>query len=295
MTEIGGILGVAQYSTYIYETEPLPKLEIKYKFPIGLGIITDKNSALIRPFNKILNDGKLPGKVVYLFHKDNDEYYILGSFACTEKHLIFFPGVVDRKLVNFYEKELLKNGITTHLNHFTLDNNLRTWHVSTDEKQSHGITFKTLQIRETDSITFLWFVLRVRNSTDLELASEEIEISYSSTLKKLKKLSEIITKSIKYSEFPCTKVEDDTKTGFFWQFEFFVTSTIKLRSVDAPVTIQKNIDVTINDARKNSPVGIYMVKIDGFPGSVLVRVSKIRGTISTPCQFISGHEIKYSS
>ena len=79
MTKTDGILGVAQFSRKIFEIGKSLKLEIKYKFPIGLGIITNKNSALIRPFNKVFDENKLPGKVVYLFHKDGKEFRVRTS------------------------------------------------------------------------------------------------------------------------------------------------------------------------------------------------------------------------
>ena len=93
----GGPVGFANFSYTIIE-KPEPQLIIKYSLPIGKGRSNDSESAIIRPFKKILHEGKKPGKITFVFLNDNYQYYVLGAFSFTGKHLIFFPGFKDRRL-----------------------------------------------------------------------------------------------------------------------------------------------------------------------------------------------------
>ncbi|MEX0763993.1 MAG: hypothetical protein WD033_02340 [Nitrosopumilaceae archaeon] len=292
----GGPVGLAQFSTFKIDTTPGNALVIEYDFPWGRGDSSNKDSALVRPFRKILRDGKDPGKINYLFHTDNDKYYVLGSFAYTNNHIIFFPAFVDRTIVNFYETQFIEQGIQLHVDHFTLENNLRTWHVTFDEKQEQKTRVRKLNTKNIDEYNFLWFILRIKSLSAIEFAPQRQIMLLESTKSEVIRRAPIINKARENAVFQATKLDDNLTEEYFWQFEFFVNTTQDRKNIPkVPVTVQGNIDADIKDARKQAHIRIHQVFLDGFNGCIIIRVSKIIGTIKTPIQFISGHEIQYTT
>ena len=67
-----------------------PYLPLMYDFPFGQDFGVSQDSALVRPFHKALRDGKPVGTINYIFYKEIDKYYILGSFAHSPGGKIIF-------------------------------------------------------------------------------------------------------------------------------------------------------------------------------------------------------------
>lgn len=289
----GGIDGIASFVPII-EENPEPLLRIEYHFPWGADFVSNGNSALSRPFLRVLEKEKLPGKVTYVFHTDGKVYYVLGSFVYTEKHVIFFPGFLDRKVTSFYEKNFQTAGTDAHVNHFTLDEDWKTWHISFDEKRTKGTKVKTLPTQKVDDSSFLWLVVRVRSLTSLEVCPKKLQIIQKGPLRKLKRIAQIIKESREQAIFQGTLVNDELERDFFWQFEIFISNRNNSDYYpELPLNKQGNNDVTINDEREETPSRIHQVFLAGLNGSIFIRVSKVIGTINTPIQIISGNELSY--
>jgi len=286
----GGPVALADFSSYKMESDSV--LIAEYNFPWGEGISSDQSSALVRPFRKIFRHGKDPGTITYVFHSDNGKFYVLGSFAFTNKRIIFFPGFIEKTLVNFFDEQLRDKGINLHIDHFSIEQNLRNWHITFEEDERK----RSLNTKRVDHNNFLWFVLRIKVLTSLEPTPEKIIMKMSASDKEIDRRTPIIMKSRQNAIFQSTLLGDELKEEFIWQFEFFVNTTQDWKNTpQVPNIGASNSGVVIKDARKKVPIRDHMVLLDGFDGCVFIRVSKIIGTMTDPIQFIPGHEINYEN
>ncbi|WP_148313079.1 hypothetical protein [Nitrosopumilus adriaticus] len=290
----GGILGVARFSYRIIDNPPT--LKIRYSMPEGSGICTDVNHSMIRPFRKILNDAKYPGKITYVFIRDEKKYHVLGAFSHTNRNIIFFPGVVDKRLLNFGEDELLSNGIEKHVDHFTLENNLDSWHVTVQEKEFDGTRFKSQKTKKIDENNYLWFIFKISDLNKMDLLPKELRFELYESLDEIKRRLPIITKARENGIFQVTELNDKEKSPFFWYVEFFISKSNKKEDhPKSPVIVMPNKDTKILEGRKKAMMRTHQVFLDGFDGSVFVRVSKVQGTINSHIIFESGQNIIPSS
>lgn len=286
----GGPIGYATFGCKV-EKEP-PSLKLKYNFPVGKGISTDSNSSLIRPFNNILNEGRKPGKITFVFLRDGLDYYVLGSFSFTGKYLIFFPGLKDRRISNFGPKEYLSEGTTLNINHFTLEKSFAKWHVTTDEKKENGIKFPNQKTKKIDENNWLWFVFKIAGSNKLERCPQEIRIQLFASLNEINRRLPIIIDSREEAIFQITELDKKERRPFFWYVEFFASKS-KLRE-DRPenmITVMKNNATKLIDFNKRSLTRIHQIFLKDFDGSIFIRVSKVRGEISKPLIFETGANI----
>lgn len=287
---IGGIAGLASISYNVKET-PVPALKIKYHFPIGRGISTNENSALVRPFRKILQDGKNPGKISFLFLKDYENHYVLGGFSYTEKFIIFFPGTNDRRLVNVGPDNFLNEGKILHMDHITLEKNLEKYHYKVDEK-SEQIKFPNQKTKKIDENTLLWFTLKIQSPEKLEKCPQELRITLYETIEEINRRLPLIDEARKKAIFPITQLQDDPQKPFFWYVEFFVSNNKDRSKVPKiPVVVMINSDTEILDKRKENSTRTHQIFLDGFAGSVIVRISKQMGTIKHHSLYESGVSI----
>lgn len=286
----GGPVGFANLICDI-EKNP-PSLKLKYTLPIGKGISTDTNSALIRPFKKILRDGKNPGKLTYVFLRDGSDYFVLGSFSYTGKHLIFFPGLIDRRLVNFGPTNYLKEGVTLHIDHFTLEQNFEKWHLTVDEKENNAIRFPNQKTRKLDEHNRLWFVFKIKSPNKLERCPKEFRIHLYESPNEIERRLPIIFNSRQDAIFQIVELDEKQQKPFFWYVEFFNNKSKNRNNMPEKVVIvMKNKATKVIDTPKKLPMRIHQIFLKGFDGSILIRVSKVRGEISSHLIFETGDNI----
>jgi len=281
-------MGYAHYSASLFEHEN-PFLEITFDFQWGFGENISIDSALGRPFQKLVESSKLPGKMTYVFHTaDEKQFHVLGSFSITPGNkILFFPGLIDRKIDTYKnEKITLQKNI---IDHFTLINNHKKWHITVSQKTRSDKKIPSFKTKKIDENNRAWFVLRVRDITDLELMPKKQKIQLYGDVNRLKKIESFIQDSRNDAVYQSTKLEDDSiLTDFFWQFEVFVSlSKNKDEHPITPVTIRKMPGTTINDTRTQATARTHQVILKEFNGSIFIRVSKILGTITTPSVFFS--------
>jgi hypothetical protein len=53
-----------------------PYIPLYYHFPFGKGNSINEYSALVKPFRKLLEEGKPIGKTAFLFYRENDSYFL---------------------------------------------------------------------------------------------------------------------------------------------------------------------------------------------------------------------------
>ena len=79
----GGPLGNA----YILPLDPRtddngkPCIPLYYHFPFGQGNSINPDSTLVKPFYKLMDGGYPIEEVVFVFYRENNSYFVLGSFA----------------------------------------------------------------------------------------------------------------------------------------------------------------------------------------------------------------------
>jgi len=139
----GGPLGTAsiRVSKPQKDTNGQNFSRITYDFPMGIIDSVNQNSALVRPFRRAIADGKSVGKTTFVFHHNSNGYFVLGSFAHTDKisRTIFFPGLNFSRIKHTPDGKDLAASEIHNMDHLTLEKNLTDWHVTLDEKRTQGI------------------------------------------------------------------------------------------------------------------------------------------------------------
>lgn len=280
----GGVLGGASVTPLKPEIDNNGDriLPLLYTFPMGNGGSISESSALVRPFKKILRDGKPVGKIYYIFHKEKDEYYVLGSLAFSSGRLIFFPGHVDLRMTLAKDRPVLDAGIVHHFDHLTLESNLRTYHLTLLEKETQGIKYQKMNTKFVSKDMILWFVMGVQSANKLEAAprTQTLRLRWHNTADLNRRYK--IIENARGGVFPVTEAPGDLEAPYFMNFEFFVSlnpsprAELRSRLFHAGVLEDQPIET-----RKNAPTRAIFIKPQGFPGLVWVRASKIKGELES--------------
>jgi hypothetical protein len=102
------------------------------------------------------------GKIAFVFYRENNSYFVLGSFAFTDR-IIFFPGLNFSRLIYTPDgSDVINNA--HNLEHFTLERDFSRWHIKTDSE----IWYPAERTKRVNSNTFLWFVMGIPNASKLE-------------------------------------------------------------------------------------------------------------------------------
>ena len=74
-------------------------------------------------------DGGYPiEEVAFVFYRENNSYFVLGSFAFAHR-IIFFPGLKFSRIIHTPDGRDLTNREVHNIKHFTLDPDFSRWHV----------------------------------------------------------------------------------------------------------------------------------------------------------------------
>lgn len=153
-------------------------IQVKAHFPhIGHPNNKDQNylnSALTRPFHRILKEGKPTGTINYVFfgeHGFNPPIFVIGSLCLTESgRILFFPGVKNRITISNRNDN---RNVTDNLimDHITLDTDYSCHATFTNGK--HLRLSPSIQPIETN--VYGWFSLSISKLSVLEILSERSE------------------------------------------------------------------------------------------------------------------------
>lgn len=272
-----------------------PYLPLLYTFPMGNGGSANENSALVKPFRKIIRDGKPIGRINYVFYQENQDYRILGSFAYGGKRMTFFPAMIDTRMTRTPSgQEVLKEGILQHMDHITLDESLRTWHMTLLEKQTRGDRYQRMNSLRVKEDMFLWFVMGVQDASKLEEAprTQEIRLPWPH-FNELQRRHKLLMDARGDSEFVITRVDDEPpEAPYFLNFEFFV-STRKERDYEPPLLVYNaGVLSELKDKRTQILTRAHHIKLTNFSGSIWIRVSKITGTLKSHAVFINAGDFR---
>lgn len=256
-------------------------IPLYYKFPFGSEININDNSALIRPFRKLLNQGKPIGNLTFIFYRESNEYHILGSFVKSEKRLLFFPGFKNPRVTRNIDGELLfQNGILQTVDHFSLEDNYRIYHLTLLEKQVENSRYRRFNTLKVADDLYLWLVIGLKDRLVLEPAPsvQVIELRGQNNRDLSRRYGELI-RSRKGAQFIVTENGDTLDETHFINLEVFVSS----KQVEFPNPKIFTAGVISNegiDQRSEILTMLYKVNINEFEESIWLRISKQIGSYS---------------
>jgi hypothetical protein len=279
----GGVLGEADVIPLEPETDKNGDriLPLLYIFPMGNGGSITPNSALVRPFKKILMDGKPVGKIYYVFYKEKEEYYVLGSLAYSNERLIFFPGQIDLRMTWAKDRPVLSEGLLHHFDHLTLESNLRTYHLTLLEKQTQGAKYERMNTKFVGKDMILWFVMGVQSADKLEEAprTQTLRLRWQNPADLNRRYK--IIENARGGVFRVIEAAEQVEPPFFINFEFFVSLNPSPKA-EPPSRLFaiKGQDFESDETRIiDVSTRATIIKPQGFSGLIWIRTSKIKATL----------------
>lgn len=263
-------------------------VNITQKFTgVEKGVSTSLDSSMARPFRVLIEEGKNTGNINHVFFKDLKYNYVVGSLCYSKtKRLIFFPGIISRKLLWDSDKgDINDSGIVDHL---TIEPNLKNWHITIFNNGEKDIT-KNLSNRSLHKIEdglYYWFGLSVSSSNMFEKLLEEYSLSFEIPSDQSKKYNEILLKSKDGAKFHfLSLIEEGIKEDEFLHFDFI----IDLRDKNLREKIPHNVTfvptkppTTTTELFQvdNFIIRAHPVEIPEFSGVVTILVSKHKGKLT---------------
>jgi hypothetical protein len=226
----GGPLGNAQIILMDPQIDAngQPYIPLYYDFPFGTGNSINEYSALVKPFRKLLEEGKPIGKTAFLFYREDNSYFVLGSFAFTNR-TIFFPGLNFSRIIHTPDgRDLTPNHTANNITHFTLESNFIDWHIKPVQKE---IRYPSQKTRRVNDDVFLWFVMGIPDVTKLESMPKTQEYLLKAPHQgDLERRQKIMLESVDGSIFPVTEMTHNPIASYFLNFEFFVSKRKNYRT-----------------------------------------------------------------
>jgi hypothetical protein len=268
-------------------------IPIHYYFPTGNGNSISADSALVKPFRKLMEEGKHIGKTTFVFYNESNTFFVLGSFVHTRisGRTIFFPGLILSRVIHTPAGRDLTNAELHNIEHFTLEKNLTDWHVTLSQKRSQGITYPTLKTNKVTDDAVLWFVMAISDVNKLELMPKTQQYQLKGPkIQELERRREIMVESRKGSIFQVTELNNNPTPPYFINFEFFISHKRK-KELDLPENLLLILPpLSKLEEMKGIQSRAHDLSLDNSI-SVSIRVSKIRGTIQYDALYVSGDRL----
>lgn len=256
---------------------------------IGKGKSKSMSCALARPYKKLFEEGKPIGRITHVFFKTEKwPSRILGSLCFTPgQRLLFFPGLIERKLNWNYSEDGFKHFKSTgFIDHITLDKGFQNVHVTILEpdgtKSPHLRSFESKEIKKN---TLFWFGLCIQDPSFLEVTPEELSLTFLSSSKDSKRrgalMMEASERAIRYITTLNGESSNALSKGEFICFDFFITPSDFSESLPCFVPTQKPIVFGYAPAfKEGTHLRVHPVSLEGLKEKILVVVSKHIGKIS---------------
>jgi hypothetical protein len=199
---------------------------VKINFGFGTGKVSNSDSALVRPFRLLIDEGKPIGTINYLFYRSNKSY-VLGVLCYTPgRRLLFFPGSTVRT-PRWYTKgqlDLTKVEQDNPIDHLTLESDLCSYHatlINSNLKRKVLTSYRTKKV--SDNLTY-WFGLSLESEKILEECPEENDFQFSSPPQDSQRRVKIVMESRKGAKFHIIELNPNAEpvSGSFLHFDFLV-------------------------------------------------------------------------
>jgi hypothetical protein len=160
-------------------------IEVTFEFPQGNGSASGDpalSSAIGRPFKRLIDIGKPPGRINYLFFQPfGGQLRTLGALCHTPgEQVLFYPALVTRR-VSWYTVSDKKTELVTRpdefLDHITLEPDSETWHATILTVQGKKETLiPKRRTRQINRCLIFWFALSVKNPSVLEMTPNRVSL-----------------------------------------------------------------------------------------------------------------------
>jgi hypothetical protein len=259
-------------------------IPIYYHFPLGTGDSIYEESALVRPFKKLMLEGKPAGKTAFLFYRQDSSPFVLGSFTFTGRRTIFFPPSTLTRIKFTSEGRELTTEVHT-IEHFTLEENFTDWHITLSQRETQNIRYPTIRTTKMNHDVYLWFIIAIPYPTRLEsMPRTQQYLLKAPNTTDLQRRKQIMLHSARGSIFPVTELPISPPAPYFINFEFFVSSK-KKDEIDLPRELYAKPPPLPGDLKKRVRSKSFDITLDNTI-SLSIRVSKIRRLIQNDMGFI---------
>jgi len=285
---IGGYVGTANIKIDFVKVNEKFGIQLDWDLPLGQGVTDNIESGLLRPFRFILDDGKPIGKISYFFYEEEHKQYVLGTF-CKSQKIIFFPGGYNFQIME--SSNVSDKLASKEIDHFTLDTNLETWHISLKKKKQTKSKLPKKRTLKMKDGRILWFVMQANSVKDFEEAPKKIKTILFHKTSELQRRSKEIMNSRENSEFKICNPQNGLEKPCVTNFEFYVNETGKMSFIGFPVYRHK-LDNPTQDTREVIPNVVYQVKLPKSNITCGVRISQFPGSNKAPWNLVPGAYFK---
>lgn len=248
--------------------------------------------ALARPYKKLFGEGKPIGRITHVFFKtDKWPSRILGSFCFTRgKRLLFFPGLIERKLNWCRSDDDFKSYKSTgFIDHITLDKGFQKVHVTIlDPDGTKRPLLRSFETKKIKKNTLFWFGLAIQDPSFLEATPEELILTFRSPSQDSKRRSALIMEARERAILNLTTLNGESSNalnkGEFICFDFFIAPSdlfSESRPVPCFVPTQKPIVFGYAPAfKEGTHIRGHPVSLEEITEKIWVVLSKHIGKIS---------------
>jgi hypothetical protein len=140
----------------------------------GIGEFEDSQSAVTRPYRRLVEDGVDPGNITYVLIRSTprSQSKVLGTFCETSgPRLLFFPGGRIRRLNSLFKRKPTAAAQTVDgiVDHITFETSNRESHVTEELSNSkRRVVLNPPRRREVGQALYAWFGITLRSVAVLE-------------------------------------------------------------------------------------------------------------------------------
>jgi hypothetical protein len=193
----------------------------------GVGEFEDAQSAVARPYRRLVEDGVDPGNITYviLHSAPSSQSKILGTFCETSgQRLLFFPGGRIRRLNSLFKRKptAAAQAVDGIIDHITFETSNRKSHVT--EVLSNGKRKVALNLprrQEVGQSLYAWFGITLRSDAVLDRIPGKLWFSAECPASDIDRRLALFHKACKAARI-CTLSVTQATTETFLQINFFV-------------------------------------------------------------------------
>lgn len=296
----GGVAGEANFELLSPRNENgISYLPIEYNFSVGTGESLNDDSALVRSIKGLLVDGKPVKKISFIFYKEKNNHYVVGTIILSKKYLIFYPALLPNKVTESIPDEKIIKDIPLNIDHLTLEENWSKWHFTFKQIKERGkYKLTTRKTKKINNTLTLWFVMTVQSLDKLEEMpkTQEYKLEYPNYDELSRRYLEFV-EARNQVNFPIIEVKGESKNDWYLNLEFFVD---KNKSEDYRQDYPKTSTVYHANnfsSNKDKPIPTFYTKdvhidLPEFEGRLWVRASRMPGRLEKEGYFFPGDDYR---
>jgi hypothetical protein len=193
----------------------------------GVGEFEDSQSAVARPYRRLVEDGIDPGNITYVLIRSapSSQYKVLGTFCETSgQRLLFFPRGRIRRLTSLFKRKpaAAAQAVDGIVDHITFETSNRKSHVTEVLSNSkRRVVLNLSQRREVGQALYAWFGITLRSVAVLDSIPGKLWFSAECPVSDVDRRLALFHKACKASRI-CTLSDAQATAETFLQINFFV-------------------------------------------------------------------------